>query len=133
MFKPTFSNTVLFLFIKYVLFYALLMVKNNDYTLLEAENLIGGHTLTYFFLVMLPYPLINMLLFSFPIYYSFKVKKAIYFVLLLAFFLFAEYLVYLLYTSSGEYLNLVGFYNAIISLLLFILFFFKSINYMLEK
>lgn len=131
MFKPTFLKVLLFLFVKYMVFYVFLMVKNNDYRLLEVDNLKGGHTLSYFLLIMLPYPLINMLLFSAPIYFSFKVKNIIPFVLIIASFVVAEYFVYVFFTSEKN-VDMNGVYNGIISLLFFFLFFLKPIRAILR-
>lgn len=132
MFKPTFSNVLWFLFTKYIVFYFLLMILNNDYRLLEWENLKGGHTITYFILVMSPYLLINMLLFSAPVYFSFRLMNAVYFILAIGAIIVAEYFVYLLYTSENH-VAIRGVYNGAITLLFFILFFFKSIRLILKQ
>ena len=127
MLKPSFLNVLLFLFVKYMVFYGILMIRNNNYSLLDQDNLAGGHTFVYFLLIMMPYPLVNMILFSAPIYFSLKVKNITHFILLIGGFLIAEYLVYVLFTSV-KYADITGVYNAILSLLFLLLFFYKRIN-----
>jgi len=108
------------------------MVWNNDYRLMEWSNLKGGHTFTYFLLIMLPYPLINMFLFSAPVYFSFRIKDRIYFILAMVALIMAEYIVYLLFTSESH-IDIRGVCNGIITLVFFILFFFKTIKSIFRK
>jgi len=108
------------------------MGRNNDYRLFELDNLKGGHTFTYFLLVMLPYPLINMVLFCVPIYFSFRAKSIAYFILYICIFLIAEYFVYIFFTS-GKHIDMIGVYNAIISVGLLFLFFYKQIIILLKN
>jgi hypothetical protein len=66
-----------------------------------------------------------IILFSAPIYFSFRIKNAVIFGIVNILILFAEYL---LYTYSESELDLFnGVYNAIISLMIFYLFFSKEI------
>lgn len=126
MLKPILSNILIYLFTKYLVFYTYLMFRNNDFRLLEIDNLKGGGSFTYFFYVMLPLPITCMILFSAPIYYSFKVRSWIYFLLIIAATFIAEYFFYVFFTS-GQHPDVTGIYNGIISIVLLFLFFFKHI------
>jgi len=127
MLRPNFSNIILCLLIKYLAFYAFMMIKNDEYRLLEAENLKEGHSLAYFFYVMLPLPILCMLLFSAPIYYSFRLKKSVYFFSVIPAVLVAEYFLYVFFTTD-KHIDMNGIYNAIFSVLFLLVFFFKKIS-----
>jgi hypothetical protein len=125
MLRVTFKSILLYILLKYILFYIFLMFKNDNFSLIEFDNLKGGHTLMYFLLIMLPLPIISMILFSAPLYFAFKVKNVIYFILIVSAILVAEYFIYTYLASQADSMN--GVYNGIISLLLLLLFFFKPI------
>ena len=124
--RPIFKNIVLFFFVKYILFYIFLMLKNNDYTLIQISNLRNGDDVFYYLWLFLFLPVVCSILFSAPIYFTFKVKNGIYFILLLSAILIAEYFLYTYFASQADLMN--GVYNGIISLLVLILFFFKHIS-----
>jgi hypothetical protein len=132
MLKPTFQNILLYLFVKYLAFYVFLMFKNADFRLLEIGNVKRGHSITYFLLVMLPLPVISMILFSVPIYYSFKLKNIFLFILLIGGILVSEYFVYVFFTSE-RHIDMNGIYNGVLSLLFFILFFVKHSSLMFRQ
>lgn len=125
MLRVTFKNVLLYIFAKYMVFYIFLMFKNKNFSLIELENLKGGHSLLYFLLVMLPLPILSMILFSAPIYFSFRVRNAIYFILLMSAILITEYFLYTYLASTGDAKN--GLYNIALSVLLLLVFFFNSI------
>ncbi len=93
---------------------------------MDPENLKGGHTLMYFFLVMLPAPILSMILFSAPLYFTFRVRNAIYFILLLSVVFIAEYFLYTYLASPADEKN--GLYLVCIGVLLLLVFFFTSIT-----
>lgn len=126
MFKPTFKSIILFFFIKYFLFYVFLMFKNNDYTLIQINSFRNGEDVFYYLWLFLFLPILCSIIFSAPIYFTFRVKNGIYFILLLSAILIAEYFLYTYLASQADLMN--GVYNGIISLLLLLLFFFKHIS-----
>ena len=125
MLKPKFVNVLLFIFVKYLLFYIFLMFKNNDYSLVQIGALKNSEDIFFYFWIFLFLPVTNIFLFSVPIYFVLRVKKVIYFMLLLSIVLIAEYLLYTYFASQTNLMN--GVYNGIISLLLLYLFFFQHI------
>ena len=127
MLRPIFRNILLFFFVKYLLFYILLMFKNNDYSLIQLSNLKNFQDVFYYLWIFLFLPVICIILFSAPVYFLFKLKGKVYFMLLMVAFLVAEYFVYVYFTSN-KHPDINGIYNEIISLLLLLLFFFKNIN-----
>ncbi len=127
MLKPTFRNVLLFIAIKYLVFYGFLMVKNADYKLLEIKNITKGHTLTYFIFVMLPLPLISMLLFSGPIYYALRLKSILLTFILFVAILLGEYFLYVYFTPN-RHPDSNGIYNAIIGVIVFSVMFFRYVG-----
>jgi len=129
MLKPKFLNILLFLFVKYVVFFVILafigdrfkslVIKNSDNT----RELISNTG--YYSLYILFYTLIGMIVFALPIYFTFRVKSPIFFVLLISAILIAEYFFYTYMASTTNLMN--GVYNGIISILLLLLFFYRHI------
>ena len=78
MLKPTVLNILLFWFVKYIAFYVLLMFKNNNYALLKVNEIKNGGDLFYYLWLFLFLPVVCMIVFSAPIYFSFRVKSLIY-------------------------------------------------------
>lgn len=116
----------LFIFIKYVFFYIFLMYKNSNFSLLEWNNIIKGHSLIYFFFVML-IPIILCIIFCFtPLYLAFKANNK----MLSIFYIFTafafEYFLYVFETSRTYFYDLNGIYNALFSLAFLILFLFSK-------
>ena len=131
MLKTTFKNILVYIFIKYVLFYIFLMFKNNDFSFLKLNALKTGQDWFYYLWLFLFLPVISMILFSAPLYFTFKVKKAIYFIIFISMILVAEYFLYTYFASQANLMN--GVYNGIISLLLLLLFFSKQISLIFTK
>jgi len=131
MFKTTFKNIIVFFFVKYFLFYVFLMFKNNDYTLIQINSFRNGEDVFYYLWLFLFLPVLCSIIFSAPMYFTFKVKNGIYFILLLSAILIAEYFLYTYWASQADLMN--GVYNGIISLLLLILFFFKHISLLFSQ
>ena len=125
MMKLTFKNVLLYVFLKYLIFYVFLMFRNEDFKLLEMDNLIHGHTFVYFFLFMLPLSVVSMIFFSAPLYYSFKLRRGLLFLLLLGVVCVADYFMYTYLASPSDMKN--GIYLEIIGILLFLLFFYRRI------
>ena len=126
MFKPSIKNIVIFFFLKYLLFYVFMMIKNNDYTLIDIKSLRNDGDLFFYLWIFLFLPVVCSILFFAPIYFAFRVKSRVYFMLLISGVFIGEYLLYTYYASQADLIN--GVYNAILSLLVLLLFFFKSIS-----
>ncbi len=129
MLKPKFLNGLLFLVVKYIVFFVVLafigyrfkslVIKNSDNT----RELISNTG--YYSVYILFYTLVAVMGFSLPIYFTFKVKNPIYFTLLISAILVVEYLLYTHLASTTDLMN--GVYNGIISILFLLLFFYQHI------
>jgi len=126
MMKTTFKNVLLYIFLKYLIFYVFLMFKNSNYALIRLQDLKTMTDWLYYLWIFLFLPAISAILFTAPIYYSFRAKRAIYFILLISAVLVAEYFLYTYFASESDLMN--GVYNGIISILLFLLFFYRNIG-----
>ncbi len=122
MLRPVFKNILLFFFVKYLLFYILLMFKNNDYSLVQLNKLRNFQDVFYYLWIFLFLPITCVIIFSAPIYFSFKLKNELLFVTLVVTVFVAEYFIYVYFTSN-KYLDVNGIYNGILSFILFFLFF----------
>ena len=125
MWKANFGNIFLFFFVKYLLFYILLMFKNNDYSLIEIGSLKNSEDVFYYLWIFLFLPILSIILFTAPLFFAFKVMNRLFFILLISAILIAEYFLYTHFASQADLIN--GVYNSIISILLLALFFFKRI------
>lgn len=126
MLRPAFKNIILFFFLKYFIFYIFLMFRNNDYTFVQIGSLRNGEDVFYYLWMFLFLPVLCIILFSVPIYFAFKLKNMIYFILLVGGFLIAEYFLYTHYASQADLMN--GIYNGLIGLLVLLLLFFRIIG-----
>ena len=126
MLTPKPLNIVFYFFIKYILFYVFMMFRNNDFTLIGIKDLKNGDDWFFYLWMFLFLPVLCSFLFAAPIYYIFKVKSIVYFILLIGLVFTAEYFLYTYFASQLDLMN--GVYNEIISLLLWLIFFFKSIS-----
>jgi hypothetical protein len=128
--KPTFINILSYLFVKYIAFFVLLAFKEDRFKDLVIKNSMNNQDLFmnsfYYVVYILVHILFFMLIFSAPMYVSFKVKNLIYFVIIIAAILIAEYFFYTWSASQTDLMN--GVYNGIISILFLLLFFFRNIN-----
>lgn len=127
MFKVSFKNVLLYILLKYLLFFIFAMFMTNNFKLLHFYNLKTGEDWFLYLWLVLFFPVLSMILFSAPIYFSFRLKRIGYFILTISAILVAEYFVYVFFTSE-KHVNMKGVYNGVISLLVFYLFFFKQIN-----
>lgn len=126
MYKVNFKNILVYILLKYLLFYIFLMFKNNDFRLLKVNNLKSGEDWFYYLWLILFMPILNILLFSLPLYLILKVRNCIYFTFFLALILAADFFLYTYLVSQTDVIK--GLYNCIISLLLFLIFFLKVIR-----
>ena len=124
MLKPKLRNILLFWLCKYVAFYILMMFKNNNYTFLQVNEIKNGEDLFLYLWLFMFLPVVCMLNFATPMYYSFKVKSLVYFFLITVALIIVEYFVYVYFTSD-KHIDMNGINNGIISVLFFIFFFFR--------
>lgn len=129
--KPSIFNILSFWLVKYMAFYILLMLKNNNYALLKVNEIQNGEDLFYYLWIFLFLPVVCMFIFSIPIYFSLRVKKLTYFTLIIAAILIAEYFLYTWLASQTNLIN--GVYNGILSLLFLLLFFFRRVANLHQK
>lgn len=116
--KQSKKSIVLFIFIKYIVFFIFLMVLRSDYRLLSGSPI---DVLTYFMVFMLPLPILIALIFTFPLFFTFRLKRLIFFIPALTGILGFEYLVYTGFASTENLTN--GLYNCLISVLLGLIYF----------
>lgn len=126
MFKPSVLNIFLFWLVKYILFYIFHMFKNETNVLANFGSLKSGVDLFYFLWIFLFMPVVSMVLFSIPVYFSLKSKDYLFaqlFTLLIV--IIAEYFVYSYLASPTNSWN--GVYNGLIGIFVFLLFFHKNL------
>jgi len=125
MLKPTLLNILIFWLAKYFVLYVLLMLKNNNYVLLKINEIKNEEDLFYYLWLFLFLPIVSMILFSTPLYFSFKVKGIFSFLLIIFGVLILEYISYTWLASQSDFTN--GFYNGIICVILILVLFYKKI------
>ena len=125
MLKPRFLNIIFYIFVKYVVFYVFMMFKNHIFTLIEINELKTGSAVFFYLWTFLFLPVVCCVVFSAPIYYTFKLKRTLYFVLSISAILMAEYFLYTYFASESDLKN--GIYNGVISILFLLLFFYNYI------
>jgi hypothetical protein len=135
MFKVSFFNIVCYLFIKYTLFFFVLAfignrfrnaVINNAETSMELMKLSLGYVLYILF-----YVVFLVLFFSIPLFFILKIEKKIYLVLSMIAFFYFEYFAYTYLFSPSD--KMIGIYNLIIGIIVFVLIYYKSIIQILNK
>jgi len=132
MLKPNIRNIILFFVVKYLILYILIMLKDQVYTLIEVNRIKNLQDAIFYLVLFLLLPAVNIILFSVPIYYCFRLKKSYLFGSLMGVFLILEYFIYI-YLTSQKYLDINGVLNGVISLLVFVLFFFRNIAIMFRR
>ena len=130
MFRPIFLSIVFYFFIKYLIFYVFMMFRNNNFYLLEVSSIKNGEDLFYYLWLFLFLPVVCIVIFSVPLYFAFRVNNVLYFFLIAGLVLVGEYFVYTYFASQTDLLN--GIFNAVISVLFLLLFFFRSIRSLLN-
>ncbi len=129
--KPSFANLFYFFFIKYLLFYILMMFKNKDFTLIQLNQLRNLSDIFFYLWIFLFLPVVCFIIFSLPIYFIFKLKNAVVFIIFLILVLAAEYVSYTYSASQIDLFN--GVYNELLSIVLLIAFYFKVIKLKFKK
>ena len=131
MLNPSILNIFLFWFVKYVLFYILQMFRSGNYALIEFGELKSSEDWYYYLWLFLFMPVICMLIFTTPVYLSFKSKGQSTQLLILLAVLIAEYFIYTYLASPADLWN--GVYNGLIGISVFMFFFYKNLFGFIEK
>lgn len=125
------KKVALFFFLKYLVLYLFLMVKNSNYKILKPSNYSSLEDISYYLLLFLPLPIIMLLVFSVPIYYSLKSEKTLFFTGVFVLFLVLEYFIYT-HLTSQQHIDKNGLFNALISLLVFTVVFREKIKLLMK-
>lgn len=131
MLKVNFINIVFFFVVKYIVFYIFMMFKNNDFTLIQVNELKGFNDWFFYLWMFLFLPVVCSIIFGIPLYFMFKLKSSIYFIALVGVLVIAEYFLYTNFASQLDLTN--GIYNGLLTLLFFILFFYKQIALLFKQ
>lgn len=126
MIKPTFLNVCISILISYIIFLVIPMVINEDYRLLEFSNIRNGQDLFYYLWIVLFFPVVDIILFSVPLFCSFKIKKVFVFMSIIIAVYALEYFIYVYFTSQKIY-DEDSLQKVMIGLVLFFIFFYKNI------
>lgn len=126
MLRPTVPNIILFWFVKYIAFYIIMMFKTDNFAFIKVSEIKNGEDLFYYLWIFLFLPVVASLLLTTPLYFSFKVKNIMYFILIVGIILFVEYFGYTYSSSTLDFTN--GIYNGILSVLFLLFLFFRHIS-----
>ena len=110
-------QVAIFFFLKYILFYVFLMLKNKNYQLIRTDSFTSWQDWFYYLFLILFLPTIELILFYPFIHWLLKVKNKITFWVTLIPFLAVEYLFYTYLASSSNWEN--GIYNSLFSVVAF--------------
>lgn len=127
MLKPTFLNICIGILLKYLIFYVLLMLINSEFKLLQINNIKSGQDLFYYLWIVLFFPIIDMILFATPLYFSFKARKKINFIIGIILILLVEYFIYAYFTSQKLF-DRDALLKMIITIVVLLIFFHKTIR-----
>ncbi len=131
MIRPRFLNIVFYIFLRHLIFYIFMMIKNNRLNILNANNFKSIEDIIYYILIFLPLPLISIILSSVPIYLTFKKGNVITFFMTFSIVFLIEYSIYTYLASEADPLN--GIYYILIGFLLLLILFYKSIKLIFTK
>lgn len=126
MLKPSVLNILLFWVVKYILFYVLKMFKSSNYAVIGFRELKSNEDWFYYLWIFLFLPIACFLIFTAPLFFTFRIKNPIYFTLAILSLIIVEYLLYTWLASQASLIN--GVYNGILTVLVLLLFFFKRIK-----
>jgi hypothetical protein len=121
--KPSFIKIFLFWLVKYIAFYVFMMFKTGNYAFVKVKEIKSGVDLFYYLWIFLFLPVVFMIIFSVPMYFSFKIKSLVCFTLIIGAILVIEYFLYTSIASTSDLVN--GIYNGVISVLFLAILFFS--------
>lgn len=119
-------NIVIFFYVKYLVFYLVLMFKNKNYGLLEVRNLTTTEDWFYYLVLIFSMPTVSSILFTLPIHYSMKSHKVAIQVLVLVIVFVLEYFLYTYLASPSNFVN--GIILTFLGIVIFIAFFGRNIQ-----
>ncbi len=129
MLKVSFFNCVGYLVVKYIAFFFVLALIGNRFKNAVIDNAETSTELIKlslgYVLYILFYMFFLVLFFSVPLYFILKIKNKVYFALSMAAFFCTEYFIYTYWFSPSD--NTIGVYNLAIGIIVFVLFYYKSI------
>ena len=126
MLKPGLKNILLFIFLKYLLFYIFMMFKNDNYTLVQIWKLKTFGDWIYYLYIFLSLPALYCTIFIIILHFALNSNKLLVFIPVVLAVFGLEYLIYTELASPSDYFN--GLYNALIGAAVLWLFFHKSIS-----
>ena len=129
--KISFKKILLFVLLKYFVFYVFMMFKNSNYALIKIGELKSIEDVFYYIFLFSFLPIVCFALFSAPIFYSFSKRNLNVFILVNTAILITEFVIYTYLASQSNWYN--GMFNAIISLFCFPLVFWKEIRELFGK
>ena len=128
--RPSFANIIFYLFIKYIVFFIVLAFLDDRFKTIVLDNSkdvddIWINSFFYFFEVLFA-TFLFILIHIIPLYLILKLRKALYLLPLLFFWVIIEYFIY---EAGASYVHFdkAGIINGIISILLLLVFFGKFI------
>lgn len=127
MLNPSFKNILLYVVLKYIIVYIIFMIATNNFKLLKVGSIRNVEDLFYYLWMILFIPIVNMLLFTAPLFLSFRVKRITYFIILVGLISGLQYLTYVYFTSQ-RHIDAKGIIIEIIGLILLYTLFFKKIK-----
>lgn len=102
------------------------MIFTNNYKMLHIGGIKDASSLFYYLWMVLFFPVLEMMLFSGPLYLVFKIKGWIWFFSTIGLVVVSEYFVYVYFTSQ-RHINMKGIYIELIDLVVLGGCFFKEI------
>ena len=125
--KWKFAKILLYCFLKYILFYLYLAIKNDNFFFFQVSNM-SSFMYWWMFLFL---PAVTFIIFSVPIYLLFRIRHSTAFISLLITLLVMEYFLYTYLASQADLMN--GLWNEVISAVVFLVVFFKEVSHVLNK
>ena len=126
MLKPIFINVCISIFLSFIIFLGFRMIINEDHRLLEFNSIRNTQNLFYYLWIVLFFPIIDIVLFSVPLYFSLEIKNNLAMIISLLCIFIIEYSIYVYFTSQKTF-DEDGLHKVIISILIFTFFFYKTI------
>lgn len=103
------------------------MLLNKEFKLLQISNIKNGQDLFFYLWIVLFFPVVDMLLFAIPLYFSLRTKKTLNFVISIIAILLVEYFVYAYFTSQ-KLINRDALLKVIVSIIVILTLFYKTIR-----
>jgi len=130
MIKPSFLKIILYLFVKYLVFFTVLAFLDNRYKNIVINNSKYADDIVinsiYYIVEVLFAVLLYIVIFFLPLYLLLKIKNILFLLLAFLLLIIIEYFVYEA-TSSYIHMDIDGIINEIISFIFFFVFFGKFI------